>query len=148
MDTMFWIWIAVIVSTVIIEGITLDMVSIWFTAGAIIPFILSAFNVVSWEIQLAIFIVLSAVLIFTLRKVTKKLLFKNASKEKINTLAGIQTKMLSEATDDNMGQIKINDVIWSAKSENDEEIKKDELVEIIKISGNKAIVKKINNKEK
>ena len=148
MDTMFWIWLAVIVVTVVIEGITLDMVSIWFTAGAIIPLILAAVGGVGWEIQLIIFIVLSTVLILTLRKVTIRLLFKNGSKEQVNTLIGMQTKMIEDATEDTMGKIKINDVVWSAKSENDESIKKGELVEIIRVSGNKAIVKKVNVKEK
>ena len=148
MDTMFWIWLAVIVVTVVIEGITLDMVSIWFTAGAIIPLILAAVGGVGWEIQLIIFIVLSTVLILTLRKVTIRLLFKNGAKEQVNTLIGMQTKMIEDATEDTMGKIKINDVVWSAKSENDEIIKKGELVEIIRVSGNKAIVKKVKVKEK
>lgn len=148
MDTMFWIWLAVIVVTVVIEGITLDMVSVWFTAGAIVPLILAAVGAVGWEIQLIIFIVISTVLILTLRKVTKRLLFKNGSKEQINTIIGKQTKMIEDATEDTMGSIKINDVVWSAKSEKDETIKKGELVEIIRVSGNKAIVKKVNVKEK
>ena len=148
MDTMFWIWLAVIVVTVVIEGITLDMVSVWFTAGAIVPLILAAVGAVGWEIQLIIFIVVSTVLILTLRKVTKRLLFKNGSKEQINTIIGKQTKMIEDATEDTMGSIKINDVVWSAKSEKDETIKKGELVEIIRVSGNKAIVKKVNVKEK
>ena len=148
MDTMFWIWLAVIVVTVVIEGITLDMVSVWFTAGAIVPLILAAVGAVGWEIQLIIFIVISTVLILTLRKVTKRLLFKNGSKEQINTIIGKQTKMIEDATEDTVGSIKINDVVWSAKSEKDETIKKGELVEIIRVSGNKAIVKKVNVKEK
>ena len=148
MDTMFWIWLAVIVVTVVIEGLTLDMVSVWFTAGAIVPLILAAVGAVGWEIQLIIFIVISTVLILTLRKVTKRLLFKNGSKEQINTIIGKQTKMIEDATEDTMGSIKINDVVWSAKSEKDETIKKGELVEIIRVSGNKAIVKKVNVKEK
>ena len=148
MDTMFWIWLAVIVVTVVIEGITLDMVSIWFTAGAIIPLILAAVGGVGWEIQLIIFIVLSTVLILTLRKVTIRLLFKNGAKEQVNTLIGMQTKMIEDATEDTMGKIKINDVVWSAKSENDESFKKGELVEIIRVSGNKAIVRKVKVKEK
>ena len=143
MDTMFWVWLAVIVGTVIIECITMDLVSIWFTFGAVIPFILAGTRVVGWEIQLIIFIVLSAAMIIGLRKITKKWLFKNSSKEHLNTVVGMKVKMIENADEDNLGTIKINDVVWSAKSEDGTPLSKGEMVEIVKISGNKAIVKKI-----
>ena len=68
----YWIWICVIVGAVIIEALTMDVVSIWFTIGAIVPLILSATNACGWEIQVIVFIIISAVLILTLRKVTMK----------------------------------------------------------------------------
>ena len=38
MDTMFWVWLGVIAVTAIIEFITCDLTSIWFTCGAVIPY--------------------------------------------------------------------------------------------------------------
>ena len=52
----FWIWIIVIVVTVIIEAFTMEMVSAWFTIGAIVPLILSACGVGSWELHVILFI--------------------------------------------------------------------------------------------
>ena len=41
MEEMFWVWLAVIAIALIIEIITLDLVSVWFACGAVVPFILS-----------------------------------------------------------------------------------------------------------
>ena len=77
MYTMFWVWLAVIAIFIIIEIITLDLVSVWFAFGAVVPFILSAIEGVGIEWQIAIFVVVSALLIIIVRKYAQKLLFKN-----------------------------------------------------------------------
>ena len=71
MDLMFWIWLGVIIVTAIIEFATMEIVSIWFTFGALIPLILSVTKAVSWEIQIIVFVLVSAILIVSLRSVTK-----------------------------------------------------------------------------
>ena len=50
METMFWVWLAVIVVSVIIELITFELVSIWFSAGAVIPFILAGIGGIDIEV--------------------------------------------------------------------------------------------------
>ena len=148
MDIMFWVWLGVIVATFVVECSTMELVSIWFTLGAIIPFIFAGTGVVGREVQIIIFVVLSAIMILCLRKVTKKWLLKNTAKDKLNTVIGTKVKMLDDLGVDDVGHIKINGVVWTAISEQDKKIKEGEMVEIVKISGNKAIVKKIENKEK
>jgi len=148
MDTMFWVWMVVIIATLIIEFMTMDLVSIWFTIGAVVPFILAGTRLVGWEIQTIIFIVLSALMIIFLRKITKKWLMRHSSKENLNTNIGKHVKMLDNLNDEDPGHVKINDVVWTARSDSGESIAKGEMVEIVRISGNKVFVKKINNKEK
>ena len=62
-----YVWLAVVVFTLIIEFSTTDMISIWFAGGALVALILAAFNV-WWVIQLIAFIVVSAVLLALFRK--------------------------------------------------------------------------------
>lgn len=143
MDFMFWVWLGVIVVTAIIEFATMEIASIWFTFGAIIPFIMAACGGVHWSIQLAVFIVLSAIMILSLRKVTMKWLLKNSNhKTNVDALVGQKHRMLSRTDFETLGSVKINDVVWSAVGENQQTIEKDEIVEIVKLSGNKLIVKK------
>lgn len=149
MSVMFWIWLAVIVITAVVELITTELISIWFTFGAIVPFILAAINVVGYEWQILIFVIVSAVLILTLRKITKKFLLRNSnSKTNTDLIIGKHFRMLGRTDFETVGSIKVNDVEWSAVDINQQSIEKGEVVEVVKISGNKLFVKKINVEEK
>lgn len=144
----FWIWICVIVGTIILEVITMDIVSIWFTIGAVVPLILSATEACGWELQLILFIVISATLILSLRKITMKFLFKNSNeKTNLDAIVGKKYRMLERTDFETLGSVKINGVIWSVEGVYQETIEKDEMVEVVKIVGNKLQVKKVENKE-
>lgn len=148
METMFWVWLAVIVICVVIEIVTFDLVSVWFAIGAVIPFILAGIGGIRIEIQIAVFVVVSALLIAFVRKLAKKFLFKNMnSKTNLEQYEGKQLRMLEECDFEHNGSVKINDVVWTATSENNEKIEKDAVVEVVRFEGNKIIVKKIKDAE-
>lgn len=142
MDTMFWVWLAVIAISIIIEIITLDLVSVWFAFGAVVPFILSAIEGVGIEWQIAIFVVVSALLIIFVRKYAQKLLFKNMNtKTNVEALEGRKVRLLEDTDFEKNGSVKINDVVWTAISDDGKLIKKGSLVEIVKVDGNKLHVR-------
>lgn len=148
MGAMFWVWLAVIVATVVVELITMELVSVWFTIGAIVPFILAATNAVGWEIQVVIFVVVSAVLVLALRKITKKFLLRNSNeKTNLEAIIGKEYRMLTETDFDTIGTLKINDIVWNAVGKNQQEIKKGEIVRVLKVDGNKLIVEKVEPKK-
>ena len=149
MEVMFWVWLGVIAVTLIIEIVTLELVSIWFTIGAVIPFILSAIGGIRIEIQISVFVVVSALLILFLRKVAQKVLFKNMN-EKTNTdsIVGKKFKLLEKTDLENNGSLKINGVVWTAVSEDGNLIEEGTLVEVIRLDGNKLVVRKLNGDEK
>lgn len=150
MAVSFWVWLGVIVLTAIVEVATMELVSIWFTVGAIPAFILAAIPATAnyWEIQVAVFVVISALLIIFLRKIAKKLLLKNANeKTNVDAIVGKKLRMLERTDFETLGAVKLNDVVWSAKGEDQETIEKDEIVTVVKVDGNKLIVKKIDKGE-
>ena len=148
MSAMFWVWLGVIVVTAVVELVTTELVSIWFTFGAIVPFILATIDVVGFEWQILIFVVLSSVLIISLRKVTKKFLLRNSNeKTNIDSIIGKQCRMLARTDFETVGYVKINDVEWSAIALNGETIEQDEIVQVVKVSGNKLYVQKVKNEE-
>ncbi|MBR2909839.1 MAG: NfeD family protein [Clostridia bacterium] len=149
MDIMFWVWLAIIVVTIVVEAFTMEIISIWFTVGAIPSFILAGFNAVGWEIQLVIFIVISAVLILSLRKITKNFLLRNSNaKTNLASVIGTKVRMIEMTDFDSIGTVKLNGVTWSAVGENGETIESGAVVEIVKIEGNKLFVKEVDSKEK
>ena len=142
MDTMFWVWLAVIAISIIIEIITLDLVSVWFAFGAVVPFILSAIEGVGIEWQIAIFVVVSALLIIFVRKYAQKLLFKNMNtKTNVEALEGRKVRLLEDTDFEKNGSVKISDVVWTAISDDGKFIKQGSLVEIVKVDGNKLHVR-------
>lgn len=144
MDFMFWIWLAVIVVTAIAEFATMEIVSIWFTFGAIIPFIMAATNSVSWEAQIVVFVVISALLIASLRSVTRRFLFKgNTEKTNLEMYIGMQYRMIMRTDFETVGAIKINDVVWSAVALNRETIEAGAIVQVVDIDGNKFVVREL-----
>lgn len=149
MEFMFWVWLAVIVVAIVVEIVTLDLISIWFAFGGVVPFILSAIGGIAIEIQISIFVVASVLLIIFLRKVAQKLLFKNMNtKTNIQAYEGKKYRLLEDTDLEKNGSIKINDVVWTAVGKDGEKIEKGSLVEIIGTEGNKMIVKKVEEKIK
>ena len=142
MTTMMWVWLGVMVISLLAELCTMELISIWFTFGAIIPFVLEVSLGLAIEWQLTIFIVLSAVLLASLRKIAKKFFLRNSEgKTNLENIIGQKYKLIEPITESSNGTIKINGVVWTATTENGQEKQAGELVEIIKISGNKIIVK-------
>ena len=105
-----WIWVAVIAISLIVEFITMDMVSIWTAFGGIVALILSAVDA-NIEFQLIAFFAVSIVLLLSLRKVSLKYLIKSTN-EKIGTdsLIGSSHKLLTPITQESRGSIKINGI--------------------------------------
>ncbi len=148
MEIMFWVWLGVLALTLIIELCTMELVSIWFTLGAIIPFILSAIGGIYIELQIAIFVVVSALLIIFVRKYAKKLLLKNMNeKTNLDSIVGKHFRVVEETTFEKNGTVKINDVVWSIMGENQETIEKGSIIEVLRVEGNKLIVKKVEEIE-
>ena len=140
-DYLVWIWLAVAVASAALEFITMQMVSIWFTFASIITIILALCGVV-WWVQLLVFCGLSLVLLLSLRKLALKYLLKNdKTKTNVDSFVNNNYKLIQPITADTPGEVKINGVVWTAVSEDGAEIEKDQVVTVVKIDGNKLIVK-------
>lgn len=152
MGVMFWVWLGVFVVSALVEVITMDLVSVWFAVGAIIPFILSVVYPDMYILQISIFVVLSALMILLLRKFAVKWMFRHSDgKTNINSNEGKSTRLLQDITLDDPGMIKLGDITWFVVSEDGNPIKKGQFVEVVKAKGNKLVVKlsgNLNEKDK
>jgi len=137
-----WIWLGILVASLVFEFITSEMVSIWFSLGALVALILAACGV--WlEVQWIVFAIISIVCILTLRKISLKFLLKNDN-EKITSkeqTVGKTFELLSDINKNNRGTIKINGVEWSVMTADDSEILAGNMVEVLELKGNTYIVK-------
>lgn len=139
---MAWIWAGVFILTLVIEFITWEVVSIWFTLGSLIAFILSLCGVDSITVQIVVFLTVSVVTTICARPICKKFLDSNKGKTNLDAVIGKTYTLLKDITEDSAGEIKINDVNWRVVSKNGVNIKAGAKVKIIEVDGNKFIVEK------
>lgn len=143
MDVWFWIFLGIMILSIVIEVSTTDLTSFWFALGALGALIASLCGA-PWWLLLVIFSVISVLCIIFLRPLLKKK-FDNATVP-TNAEAAIGKVVLVnvDITPDVPGEIKFEGIIWTAVSEKPQTIKAGKKVEIVRINGNKMIVKPLN----
>lgn len=137
--TVFWLIIAVVLG--VTEVSTINLTTIWFALAAFATAIFAAFG---FEImpQLLIFAVLSAVLVALTRPLAKRLMGKTivpTNADRIISAKGIVIEEINSA--ENTGQIKVLGQIWSAKSEDGNNITVGSSVTVTSLEGVRAVVK-------
>lgn len=143
---MAYIWLAVICVGLVVEFLDAGtLVSVWISVGAIIPLIMGLFKITAvWYItlQVVIFGVVTALCIIFLRKLCKRLIFKNTS-EKTNMDTFVGKKVKIQKIEDGKILVKFNDVLYSAIPEFDsEDFNEGETVRVVKFAGNKVVIHK------
>ena len=140
---MVWIWAVVFIVTLIIEIVTVELASIWFTFGSLVSFILALCHV-NTTIQIIVFLIVSVLLLVFLRAIFMRFLKNNKETTNLDSVIGTIHTLQKEISPENPGEVKLNGVIWRAVSKDDETINSGEKVKIIEVQGNKFIVKKEN----
>lgn len=141
-----WIvfWTIIFIVTLLVEISTTQLVSIWFSGASIISFILALCSVPYW-IQIVVFVVSSALLLFLSKFLFKdKILKFKKSPTNADTLIGQEIKLTKGVSLLEYGEARIRDVIWTIAVDDNVQFKKDEIVVIKEIKGNKLIVTKKN----
>ena len=137
------VWTIILVIAVIVEAITIDLVSIWFGIGAIAALICHFFGV-GEVLQIVIFAIVSIVCIVASRKKKKKYLRGNTVKTNLDRMIGKHCLVTETITADQKGEVKVMGNLWSATSLNNETIQIGDYAEVISIEGSHVVVKKIN----
>ena len=139
-----WIWLAILILSTVLELVSLQMVSIWFTFSSVVAVILDLCGVTIW-VQILVFCALALVLLVSLRRFSLKYLLKgDKTKTNVDSMLNNSYKLLESIDDEKAGSIKVNGVVWTATST--EKIEAGEKVVVTKIDGNKLIVKKLEEK--
>ncbi len=141
---MWQIWLLLAGLFFIGEMITVGFLIFWLGIGALLAMIVSFFttNII---IQTAVFVISSIILILATKPFVKRFVDVKKINTNVFSIIGKKALVIKEIDPINAnGQIKVNSEIWSAESENGEKIEEGSEVEIIRINGVKAIVKKVS----
>lgn len=140
----YWmLWLGIAIVFLIVEGMTVEIISIWFAAAALISMILDLIGLgIYW--QLGAFVLSSILLIIFTRPIITKHLKRNESKTNVDSLIGDIATITKEILPDERGEAKVKGQYWLAISADNNKIDAGSKVSIIAIEGAKLIVKKIN----
>ena len=137
-------WAALLVILIVIEIVTVNLVSIWFAlgaAGALISAAVAPTMSLLW-LQILIFLLISGVTViftrpFVKRYATVKETATNA--DRVLEMVGVVRESICNI--DGKGSVYVGGKLWTARSADDIQIEKDTQVDILRIEGVKLIVK-------
>jgi membrane protein implicated in regulation of membrane protease activity len=143
----FW-WLIIFIILLVLELITLGLTTVWFAVGAIAAFAASLCGG-SFELQLALFVSVSFVLLFFTRPVLMKRINTKTVKTNVDGLIGQMARVTT--TIDNLqasGAAMVNGVEWTARSSDvDVRIEAGQMARITEIKGVKLILEPMRNSE-
>lgn len=132
-------WLIIFIVTLIIEIFTLSLVSIWFSAGALVAILLDYFGVLLTG-QIIGFILTSVLTFLIFRPLLMKSIKSTKVKTNADRLIGKTGEVVKEITSLSPGQVKINGQTWAGKSQDGVTLKEGALVEVMDIEGVKLVV--------
>ena len=114
---MEYVWIAVLVLSLVSEALTTDLVAVWFFPSSLVAVILAVCGV-PWYVQLPVFLVIGIALIIATRPLCKRWLDGKRVKTGTELLLG-QTVLVTEEiyNMEERGEVKLNGLCWSARAE-------------------------------
>lgn len=138
-----FIWLAVIVLSVVVEASTFTLVSVWFIPAALVSMILAFCSVDLW-IQLVAFVAIALLLIIFMKPIFKNVFGVKPIATNADAVIGERAVVIEPI--DNLagkGQVKVKGQIWTARAhDKDATYEKDDVVNVIAIEGVKLICKK------
>ena len=107
------VWLILLIAFVVVEALTVSLVSIWFAAGAVAALIVSGFTS-SWLVQFAVFAVVA---LAATRPLVKKRMTARRVPPNADINVGRKAQVLVEVTPDVTGRVRLDGVDWNARSE-------------------------------
>lgn len=136
-------WIIAMVVFLVIEAVTVGIVSVWFAIGALFAMVTAMLGANLW-VQITVFLVVSAIALYFTRPLVKKFVNNKVEPTNADMLIGKECRVVE--TIDNLsgtGAVYVDGKTWTARTVDEEMIPEGQLVKAERIEGVKLIVSKI-----
>ena len=138
MDTI--VWFVLLVVFIWAEASTVTMVSAWFALGALAAVITGLLGGEIW-LQVVVFLVISGVSLALLRPIAKKYFTPKITHTNVDAMTGKVCQVVADIDNSTaVGQVKLGDVEWSARSTDGSPIPAGSQVRIDRVEGVKVYV--------
>ena len=136
-------WIIAMVVFLVIEAVTVGIVSVWFAIGALFAMVTAMLGANLW-VQITVFLVVSAIALYFTRPLVKKFVNNKVEPTNADMLIGKECRVVE--TIDNLsgtGAVYVDGKTWTARTADEGIIPEGQLVKAERIEGVKLIVSKI-----
>lgn len=143
MDSWIYIWLVLLVATLILEGVTVGLTSIWVSGGAFAALIVAFLHGPEW-LQVTVFFVVTFILLFFTRPWAMKYFNNKRIRSNYEETIGKEVRVI-ERVDNRLetGKVIYNGMEWTARSLNDDEtFEPDEYAIVENVVGVKLIIKR------
>ena len=136
--TLFWLILAIVMA--VLEGVTVQLVSVWFAIGGLAACITSLFTD-SIIIEVIVFVVVSAIALAVTRPLVKKIKQRGSQPTNADRFVG-KTGVVITAVDNSIpqGMVRVDNEKWTARSVSGEPIEEGAAVTVTAIEGVKLMV--------
>lgn len=135
------IWFVIFIVMLLIEIVTVNLVSIWFAVGALVSSVVAYFcdNIV---IQIGVFLIVSSLTLIFTRPFSNKVRKGKKIPTNLDRVIGMEGIVTEDIEKNKVGEVRVDGKRWSAISK--VTLKKNEIVKVMEIDGVKLIVEKEN----
>lgn len=139
-----WMWLILLVVCLVIEGLTVNLTTVWFAAGALVAFLAGLIGF-SFGWQAAFFLVTSVVLLVFTRPIALRYFKIGLTRTNIDSLIGKEAVVLKSMNEHQVGQVKVGGQVWSALPADGKPIGENTVVLVQAVEGVKLMVLPENN---
>ncbi len=140
--TLFWLVLFVVLA--LFELVTVNLVSIWFSLGALITTFVSLATD-NLMIHLAVFTISSILLLLLTKPFVKKMKKRDVVPTNLDRVIGKVGVVTEKIEKDGIGEVKVLGKKWSAYS--DKEVEENSKVKVLSINGVKLKVEEIKESD-
>jgi len=141
-----WIWAALAIIFALIEVFTFGLTTVWFAIAAVVMVFLSLFKI-PLPVQIIIFLIISSLLLIFTRPIAVKKLKVGKEKTNVDSLIGKHVPVTKAISEFEHGEVKLNGLIWSARSDSNTEIAVGTKCEVLRVEGVQLIVRPLEKAE-
>lgn len=140
-DNMLFVWLVLLIVFIVVELATMGLTTIWFAGGALLAALAAVLHA-PLVVQVALFLVISILLLCFTRPIAVRYFNKDRIKTNVESMVGRQAIVISEVDNlEGIGQVTVGGQEWTARSMDDnQKITVGTVVLVRAISGVKLIV--------
>lgn len=132
------IWVIAFLGLLLVEFLTVGLVSIWFAVGAL-GALITSFITESVLIQTIVFVIVSVITLIVTKPLMKKFKVTNFEPTNSDRVIGKVVEVTKEIKSNQYGEVVVFGTVWLAASDKNHKVGSKVVVQ--KIEGNKLIVK-------